>query len=128
MIQHGTFLNVADNSGASQVQCIKVLGGSRKKIATIGDTIVVTVKQIRRKGRIDSKSKMKRGTVSKAIVVRVKKEFVRHDGSLLQFDDNAVLLTNNQGAPLGTRIFGPLPNELRLKKNTKMISLAPNLV
>lgn len=128
MIQHGTFLNVADNSGASKVQCIKVLGGSRKKVATVGDTIVVTVKQTRKKGKADSKSKIKRGTVSKAIVVRVRKEFARLDGSLLKFDDNAALLVNTQGAPLGTRIFGPLPNELRLQKNTKMVSIAPSLV
>ncbi len=122
MIQRETRLNVADNSGAKEVLCIGLLGGSGKKYATVGDTIVVTVKSA-----IPS-SGIKKGTVSKAVVVRTKKEIRRKDGSYIRFDDNACILINNAGEMRGTRVFGPIPRELREKQYMKIISLAPEVL
>ncbi len=121
MIQQETRCSVADNSGAKEVLCIRVLGGTRKKYATIGDTIVVSIKSAL------PGSEAKKGTVSKAIVVRTKKEVRRPDGSYIRFDDNAVVLLNNMGEIRGTRIFGPVARELR-DKNMKIISLAPEVL
>ncbi|MBN8827090.1 MAG: 50S ribosomal protein L14 [Sphingobacteriia bacterium] len=118
MIQMKTRLVVADNSGAKQVQCIKVLGGSLRKIATVGDIIVVSVKEA------IPNSRVKKGEVHKAVVVRTKKEIKRADGSAIRFDENAAVLINKQGEPMGTRIFGPVARELRAKKFMKIISLA----
>ena len=122
MIQVETNLDVADNSGARRVQCIKVLGGSKRRYATIGDTIVVSVKEAIPKGRV------KKGQVMKAIVVRVAKAISRADGSQIRFDRNAAVLINAQGEPVGTRIFGPVPRELRAKNQMKIISLAPEVL
>ncbi len=121
MIQQETKLIVADNSGAKEVLCIRVLGGTRKKYATIGDEIVVTVKSALPAGEI------KKGTVSKAVVVRTKKEVRRSDGSYIRFDDNAVVLLNPQDEIRGTRIFGPVARELR-DKYMKIVSLAPEVL
>lgn len=121
MIQQETRCVVADNSGAKEVLCIRVLGGTRKRYARIGDTIVVTVKNA------IPGSDVKKGTVSKAIVVRTKKEVRRTDGSYIRFDDNAVVLLNNAGEIRGTRIFGPVARELR-DYNMKIISLAPEVL
>ncbi len=121
MIQQESRLSVADNSGAKEVLCIRVLGGTRKRYAGIGDKIVVTVKSAMPSGEI------KKGTVSKAIVVRTKKEIRRQDGSYIRFDDNAVVLLNNQGEIRGTRIFGPVARELR-DINMKIVSLAPEVL
>ncbi len=121
MIQQETRCSVADNSGAKEVLCIRVLGGTRKKYASIGDTIVVTIKSAL------PGSEAKKGTVSKAIVVRTKKEVRRPDGSYIRFDDNAVVLLNTTGEIRGTRIFGPVARELR-DKNMKIISLAPEVL
>jgi large subunit ribosomal protein L14 len=121
MIQQETRLKVADNSGAKEVLCIKVLGGSRKRYASVGDTIVVTVKDATPGG-------LKKGTVSKAVVVRTKKEIRRKDGSYIRFDDNAVVLLNPALEPRGTRIFGPVPRELRDKDYMRIISLAPEVL
>ena len=118
MIQQESRCAVADNSGAREVLCIRVLGGTKKRYASIGDKVVVTVKSS------VAGSDMKKGTVSKAIVVRTKKEVRRQDGSYIRFDDNAVVLLNNTGEMRGTRIFGPVARELR-DKNMKIISLAP---
>lgn len=122
MIQQESRLNVADNSGAKEVLCIKVLGGTRKRYATIGDKIVVTVKHALPSGNI------KKGTVAKAVVVRTKKEIRRNDGSYIRFDDNAVVLLNNAGEISGTRIFGPVARELREKQYMKIVSLAPEVL
>ena len=122
MIQMRTNLDVADNSGAKTVQCIKVLGGSRRKYAAIGDIIVVSVKEAIPRGRV------KKGNVMKAIVVRTAKDIRRPDGSVIRFDRNAAVLINNQGEPVGTRIFGPVPRELRAKNQMKIISLAPEVL
>ena len=122
MIQMETNLDVADNSGARRVQCIKVLGGSKRKYATIGDIIVVSVKEAIPKGRV------KKGQVMKAVVVRTAKGVRRPDGSLIRFDRNAAVLINNQGEPIGTRIFGPVVRELRAKNFMKIISLAPEVL
>jgi large subunit ribosomal protein L14 len=122
MIQMETNLDVADNSGARRVQCIKVLGGSKRKYATIGDTIVVSVQEAIPKGRV------KKGQVMKAVVVRVAKGVRRPDGSLIRFDRNAAVLINNQGEPVGTRIFGPVTRELRAKNHMKIVSLAPEVL
>lgn len=123
MIRVETRLKVADNSGAKIVYCIKVLGGTRRKTATIGDVIVVSVKEAL------PNSKVKKGDVMKAVVVRTKKEIRRTDGSFIRFDDNsAVLLAPNSTEPLGTRIFGPVARELRAKKFMKIISLAPEVL
>lgn len=121
MIQQESRLIVADNSGAKEVLCIRVLGGTRKRYASIGDKIVVTVKSATPAGD------MKKGTVSKAVVVRTKKEIRRQNGSYIRFDDNAVVLLNNQGEMRGTRIFGPVARELR-DQYMKIISLAPEVL
>ena len=121
MIQQESRCAVADNSGAKEVLCIRVLGGTRKRYASIGDTIVVTVKSAMPNGEV------KKGTVSRAIVVRTKKEVRREDGSYIRFDDNAVVLLNSTGEIRGTRIFGPVARELR-EKNMKIISLAPEVL
>ena len=122
MIQMQSQLEVADNSGAKRVQCIKVLGGSRRKFAAVGDVIVVSVKDAIPRGRV------KKGTVMKAIVVRTAKDIRRADGSVIRFDRNAAVLINPQGEPVGTRIFGPVPRELRAKNQMKIISLAPEVL
>ena len=121
MIQQETRLTVADNSGAKEALCIRVLGGTSKRYATLGDIIVVAVKSV-----IPS-SEMKKGTVSKAVVVRVKKEVRRADGSYIRFDDNACVLLNNAGELRGSRIFGPIARELRAT-NMKIVSLAPEVL
>jgi large subunit ribosomal protein L14 len=122
MIQQETNLDVADNSGARRVQCIKVLGGSKRKYASVGDIIVVSVKEAIPRGRV------KKGSVMKAIVVRTAKDIRRSDGSVIRFDRNAAVLINAQGEPVGTRIFGPVPRELRAKNQMKIISLAPEVL
>lgn len=122
MIQMQTRLDVADNSGARQVMCIKVLGGSKRRYATVGDTIVVSVKEAIPRGRV------KRGDVLKAVIVRTAKAIGRADGSAIRFDRNAAVLINNQGEPIGTRIFGPVVRELRAKNHMKIISLAPEVL
>jgi large subunit ribosomal protein L14 len=122
MIQQETNLDVADNSGARRVQCIKVLGGSKRKYASVGDVIVVSIKEAIPRGRV------KKGTVMKAIVVRTAKDIRRSDGSVIRFDRNAAVLINAQGEPVGTRIFGPVPRELRAKNQMKIISLAPEVL
>jgi large subunit ribosomal protein L14 len=122
MIQQETNLDVADNSGAKSVQCIKVLGGSKRKYAYVGDIIVVSVKDAIPRGRV------KKGNVMKAIVVRTAKDIRRPDGSVIRFDRNAAVLINAQGEPVGTRIFGPVPRELRAKNHMKIISLAPEVL
>ncbi|MGA1874392.1 MAG: 50S ribosomal protein L14 [bacterium] len=122
MVQVQTMLEVADNTGAKKVMCIKVLGGTRKKYATIGDIIIVTVKEAVPNAGI------KKGTVNRAVIVRTTKEVRRIDGSYIKFDNNAAVLINNQGEPLGTRIFGPVARELRSKNFTKIVSLAPEVI
>ncbi len=122
MIQSETRLKVADNSGAREVYCIKVLGGSRRRYASIGDVIVVSVKEA------IPNSKVKKGDVLKAVVVRTKKEISRPDGSFIRFDDNSAVLLADNMEPLGTRIFGPVARELRAKKYMKIISLAPEVL
>ena len=122
MIRVETRLKVADNSGAKIVYCIKVLGGSRRKVATIGDVIVVSVKEA------VPNSKVKKGDVLKAVIVRTKKEISRPDGSYIRFDDNSAVLIAENREPLGTRIFGPVARELRAKKFMKIISLAPEVL
>src|SRR5262245_32168654 len=122
MIQMESNLDVADNSGARRLQCIKVLGGSKRRYATIGDTIVVTVKEAIPRGRV------KKGEVMKAVVVRTAKGVRRPDGSLIRFDRNAAVLINNQGEPIGTRIFGPVTRELRARNHMKIVSLAPEVL
>ena len=122
MIQMETNLDVADNSGARRVQCIKVLGGSKRKYATVGDVIVVSIKEAIPKGRV------KKGQVMKAVVVRTAKGVRRPDGSLIRFDRNAAVLINRQGEPVGTRIFGPVTRELRARRFMKIVSLAPEVL
>ena len=122
MIQIQTELAVADNTGAKRVECIKVLGGSKRRYAAVGDLIVISVKDAIPKGKV------KKGAVHKAVVVRTKKEIYRNDGSKVQFDTNAVVLTDDKGEPIGTRIFGPVTRELRSKGHTKIISLAPEVL
>jgi large subunit ribosomal protein L14 len=122
MVQQESRLTVADNSGAKEVLCIKVLGGTRKRYARVGDRIIVTVKNALPSGNI------KKGTVAKAVVVRTKKEIRRADGSYIRFDDNAVVLLNNAGEMIGTRIFGPVARELREKQFMKIVSLAPEVL
>lgn len=122
MLQQESRCGVADNSGAKEVLVIRVLGGTGKRYAAIGDKVVVTVKQAL------SSSNMKKGTVSKAVVVRTKKETRRKDGSYIRFEDNAVVLLNNQDEPRGTRIFGPVARELREKQFMKIVSLAPEVL
>jgi large subunit ribosomal protein L14 len=122
MIQMQTRLEVADNSGARNVQCIKVLGGSKRRFATVGDVIVVSVKEAIPRGRV------KKGDVHKAVVVRTAKEIRRPDGSSIRFDRNAAVLINNAGEPIGTRIFGPVTRELRAKGYMKILSLSPEVL
>jgi len=122
MIQEETNLVVADNSGAKKVRCIRVLGGSSRRYATVGDTIVVSVKTAIPGGAV------KKGDVSRAVIVRTSKEIRRKDGSYIRFDENAAVLINNQNEPKGTRIFGPVARELRDKKFMKIISLAPEVI
>lgn len=122
MIQQESRLSVADNSGAKEVLCIKVLGGSKKRYASIGDQIVVTVKHSTPSGSV------KKGTVSKAVIVRTKKEIRRKDGSYIRFDDNAVVLLNAADEPRGTRIFGPVARELRESDYMRIVSLAPEVL
>ena len=122
MIQMQTNLDVADNSGARRVQCIKVLGGSKRKYASVGDVIAVSVKEAIPRGRV------KKGDVRKAVVVRTAKEVRRDDGTAIRFDSNAAVILSNSGEPLGTRIFGPVVRELRAKNFMKIISLAPEVL
>jgi large subunit ribosomal protein L14 len=122
MIQSETELDVADNSGAKRILCIKVLGGSRRRYARVGDTIVVSVKDAIPRGRV------KKGEVLKAVVVRTAHGVRRADGSLIRFDNNAAVLINNQNEPIGTRIFGPVTRELRSKNHMKIVSLAPEVL
>ncbi len=122
MIQMQTNLDVADNSGARRVQCIKVLGGSRRMTASVGDVIVVSVKDAIPRGKV------KKGDIHRAVIVRTRKEIRRPDGSVIRFDRNAAVLLSPQGEPIGTRIFGPVTRELRAKKFMKIISLAPEVL
>ncbi len=122
MIQMQTNLDVADNSGARRVMCIKVLGGAKRRYAGVGDIIVVSVKEAAPRGRV------KKGDVHKAVIVRTAKEIHRADGSAIRFDKNAAVLINKQGEPIGTRIFGPVVRELRAKRYMKIISLAPEVL
>ena len=122
MIQMQTNLDVADNSGARRVQCIKVLGGSKRRFASVGDVIVVSVKEANPRGRV------KKGEMHRAVVVRTAKEIRRPDGSAIRFDSNAAVLINPQNEPIGTRIFGPVTRELRAKNYMKNISLAPEVL
>jgi len=122
MIRAQTRLTAADNSGAKQLYCIKVLGGSRRRYATVGDIIVVSVKEA------IPNAKVKKGDVMKAVVVRTKKEVRRPDGSYIRFDDNSAVLVNQQKEPIGTRIFGPVARELRAKRFMKIVSLAPEVL
>ena len=122
MIQTESYLEVADNSGARRVMCIKVLGGSKRRYARVGDIIKVTVKEAIPRGKV------KKGQVMRAVVVRTRKGVRRTDGSLIKFDENAAVLLNNSDAPIGTRIFGPVTRELRGEKFMKIISLAPEVI
>ena len=122
MIQMQTNLDVADNSGARRIQCIKVLGGSKRKYASVGDQIVVTVKEAIPRGKV------KKGEVHRAVIVRTAKEIRRDDGTAIRFDRNAAVLLNPQGEPIGTRIFGPVARELREKNFMKIVSLAPEVL
>jgi len=122
MIQTESYLNVADNSGARQVMCIKVLGGSKRRYARVGDIIKVTIKEAIPRGKV------KKGQVMNAVVVRTRKGVRRQDGSIIRFDDNAAVLLNAQNAPIGTRIFGPVTRELRSEQFMRIISLAPEVI
>ena len=122
MIQNHTECTVADNTGAKRVECIKVLGGSKRRYAGVGDLIVITVKDVIPKGKV------KKGSVHKAVVVRVKKGIHREDGSKVRFDNNAAVLVDDKGEPVGTRIFGPVTRELRSRGQMKIISLAPEVL
>lgn len=122
MIQQETMLNVADNSGAKKVACIKVLGGTRRHYASVGDVIIVAIKEAL------PNSKAKKGDVARAVVVRTKKEVGRADGSYIRFDDNSAVLINPAGEPIGTRIFGPVARELRARNFMKIVSLAPEVL
>jgi large subunit ribosomal protein L14 len=122
MIQVQTELTVADNTGARIVECIKVLGGSKRRYASIGDSVVVSIKEAIPNGKV------KKGAVHKAVIVRTKKAIHRNDGSKVKFDTNAAVITDDKGEPLGTRIFGPVTRELRAKGQTKIISLAPEVI
>ena len=122
MIQMQSNLDVADNSGAKRVQCIKVLGGSKRRFASVGDVIVVSIKEAA------PRAKVKKGDVHRAVIVRTAKDINRPDGSTIRFDGNAAVLVNTQGEPIGTRIFGPVTRELRAKNHMKIISLAPEVL
>ena len=122
MVQMTTVLDVADNSGAKKVFCIKVLGGSKRKYASLGDIIVVSVKEA------NPNSKVKKGEVARAVIVRTKRELARPDGSYIKFDGNSAVLINKENEPIGTRIFGPVARELRAKRFMKIVSLAPEVL
>ncbi|MDG1481863.1 MAG: 50S ribosomal protein L14 [Myxococcota bacterium] len=122
MIQMQSVLDVADNSGAKKLLCIKVIGGSKRKYASVGDVIVVSVKEAIPNGKV------KKGTVVRAVIVRTAKELRRRDGSYIRFDTNSAVLINKEGEPIGTRIFGPVARELRAKKYMKIVSLAPEVL
>ena len=122
MIQMTSILDVADNSGAKKIMCIRVLGGTRRKYASLGDVIVVSIKEA------IPNAKVKKGEVAKAVIVRTKKEVSRQDGSYIRFDGNSAVLINKDNEPIGTRIFGPVARELRARKFTKIISLAPEVL
>ena len=122
MIQMQTNLDVADNSGARRVMCIKVLGGAKRRYASVGDVIVVSVKEAIPRGRV------KKGDVLRAVVVRTAKDIARRDGSVIRFDKSAAVIVNKSNEPVGTRIFGPVPRELRAKNHMKIISLAPEVL
>ena len=122
MIQMESVLDVADNSGAKRVRCIKVLGGSKRKYATVGDVIVVSIKDAAPNGKV------KKGQVARAVIVRTRKEVRRRDGSYIRFDDNSAVLINKENQPVGSRIFGPVARELRAKKFMKIVSLAPEVL
>ena len=122
MIQVESVIDVADNSGAKKIQCIKVLGGSKRRYARVGDIITVSVKSAIPRGKV------KKGDIARAVIVRTKKEINRDDGSYIQFDSNAAVLINPQGEPIGTRIFGPVTRELRSRNYMKIISLAPEVL
>ena len=122
MIQVQTELNVADNTGAKIVECIKVLGGSKRRYASVGDSIVISVKEAIPNGKV------KKGSVHRAVIVRTKYSILRNDGSKVKFDNNAVVITDEKGEPMGTRIFGPVTRELRSKGQTKIMSLAPEVL
>ena len=122
MIQQESVLDVADNSGARRVQCIKVLGGTRRRYAGLGDVIVVAVQEALPNGKV------KKGEVAKAVIVRTKREVGRADGTYIKFDTNSAVLINAQGEPIGTRIFGPVARELREKEFMKIVSLAPEVI
>ena len=122
MIQMQSQLEVADNSGAKRVQCIKVLGGSKRRVAGVGDVIVVSIKEAQPRGKV------KKGDVHRAVIVRTAKEIRRNDGSAIRFDNNAAVLINKQNEPIGTRIFGPVTRELRTEKFMKIVSLAPEVL
>ena len=124
MIQMRSILEVADNSGAKRVQCIKVLGGSRRRYATIGDVIVVAIKEV----SSGPGAKVKKGETARAVIVRTRREQARPDGSYIKFDENSAVLVNKENEPVGTRIFGPVARELRGKKFMKIISLAPEVL
>ena len=122
MIQQETVLDVADNSGAKRVMCIRVLGGTRRRYAALGDVIIVAVQEALPSARV------KKGEVARAVVVRTRREYGRNDGSYVKFDTNSAVLINEEGEPIGTRIFGPVARELRAKRFMKIISLAPEVV
>ena len=122
MIQMQTYLGVADNSGAKKLQCIKVIGGSKRRYASVGDVIVVSVKEAIPNGKV------KKGTVARAVIVRTAKALRRQDGSYIRFDTNSAVLIDNDGEPIGTRIFGPVARELRAKQYMKIVSLAPEVL
>lgn len=122
MIQMQTILDVADNSGAKKLMCIKVLGGSQRRYATIGDVVVVSIREALPNGKV------KKGDTAKAVIVRTAKEIRRPDGSYIRFDNNSAVLVSAQGEPVGTRIFGPVARELRTKKFMKIVSLAPEVL
>ncbi|MBC7174283.1 MAG: 50S ribosomal protein L14 [Polyangiaceae bacterium] len=122
MIQTETVLDVADNSGAKRVACIKVLGGSRRRFAQLGDVIIVAVQEAL------PQSKVKKGEVARAVVVRTRREYQRPDGTYIKFDTNSAVIINKDGEPIGTRIFGPVARELRAKKFMKIVSLAPEVI
>lgn len=122
MIQAETVLDVADNSGAKRVQCIKILGGTRRRYAGLGDIIVVAIKEAM------PNSKVKKGQIAKAVIVRTRREYLRPDGSYVKFDGNSAVLIDEKKEPIGTRIFGPVARELRMKRFMKIISLAPEVV
>ena len=122
MIQNETYLDVADNSGAKKLKCVKVLGGSKRKYASVGDIIVVSIREAA------PNSKVKKGDLARAVIVRTAKELTREDGSYIKFDDNSAVLINKDQEPIGTRIFGPVARELRAKKFMRIVSLAPEVL